>query len=94
VTVSAEKAAREILDACENGRAELIVSAPAKAAILFKQLFPELSSEVLGTAARLLPGPGTDGKRKHKGKESSSRITNSWVTLLTRRAALNNNEVA
>lgn len=94
LTVSAEKAAREILNACESGQAELIVSAAAKAAVLFKQLFPELSSDVFGTAARLLPGPGANGKRKHKGKESSSRVTNSWVTLLTRRAALNNNEVA
>ena len=94
LTVSAEKAARDILDACENGRAELVVSAPAKAAVLFDQLFPEVSSEVLATAARLLPGPGANGKNKHKGKESSSRISNSWVTLLTRRAALNNNEVA
>jgi short-subunit dehydrogenase len=94
LTVSAEKAARQILDACESGRAELIVSAPAKAAVLFDQLFPEVSSEVLGVAARLLPGPATNGNRKYKGKESSSRITKSWVTLLTRRAALNNNEVA
>ena len=70
------------------------MSAPAKAAVLFEQLFPELSSQVLGAAARLLPDPGTNGKKKYKGKDSSSRITNFWVTLLTRRAALNNNEVA
>jgi short-subunit dehydrogenase len=94
LTVSAEQAAREILDACESGRAELIISAPAKAAVKFNQVFPELSSEALGLAARLLPGPGKHGQKKFKGKDSSSRVTNSWVTLLTRRAALNNNEVA
>jgi short-subunit dehydrogenase len=95
LTVSAEQAAREILDACERGRAELIISAPARAAVKFGQLFPEISSEILGAAARLLPGPGgADGQRKLKGKESSTRITNSWLTLLNRRAALNNNEVA
>jgi short-subunit dehydrogenase len=94
LTVSAERAARDILDACERGQSELIVSVPAKVAVRLHHLFPEISSDVLGLVARLLPGPAPNGKQKRKGKESSNRITNSWVTTLTRRAAFNNNEVA
>lgn len=94
LTISAENAARQILNACERGQAEVIVSAAAKAAVSFHQLMPELSSEVLGIAARLLPAPGPNGRQNLKGSESESRISNSWITLLTRRAALNNNEVA
>jgi len=94
LTVSAERAARNILDACEQGRAELIISLAAKVAARFDHLFPELSSGVMAVAARLLPGPTGNGKKKFKGKESSSRTSNSWVTLLSRRAALKNNEAA
>ena len=96
LTVSAEKAAREILDACERGQAELIVSVPAKLAVFFDQLFPETSSELFGVIARMLPKPkpGPDGKQKLRGSESATRVTDSWLTLLTRRAALDNNEVA
>src|SRR6185437_7799293 len=39
VSVSAERAGREIIDACRSGRAELVISVPAKIAVLFDNLF-------------------------------------------------------
>jgi NAD(P)-dependent dehydrogenase (short-subunit alcohol dehydrogenase family) len=93
VSVSAERAAREILSACRSGRAELVISVPAKLAVLFDTLFPELTSDLFGLANRLLPEPGGIGQREVKGKESSSVWSPSWLTTLNERAAVQNNEV-
>ena len=93
LSVSAERAAREIVSACRTGRAELVISVPAKLAVLFDNLFPELTSDLFGLANRLLPAPGGIGQREAKGKESSSVFSPSWLTTLNESAAMRNNEV-
>ena len=94
VSVSAERAAREIVSACRNGRAELVISVPAKLAVLFDTLFPEMTSDLFGLANRLLlPEAGGIGTREAKGKESTSALSPSWLTTLNERAAVRNNEV-
>jgi short-subunit dehydrogenase len=93
VSVSAENAARQIVNACRGGRAELVISVPAKVAVLFDSLFPEMTSDLFALANRLLPGPGGIGEREAKGKESGSALSPSWLTSLNERAALENNEV-
>lgn len=93
VSVSAERAAREIVNACRSGRAELVISVPAKLAVLFDNMFPELTSDLFGLANRFLPSPGGIGQREAKGKESSSIWSPSWLTTLNESAAMRNNEV-
>lgn len=94
LSVSAERAAREILSACRRGRAELVISAPAKLAVLFDTLLPEVTSNLFALANKLLlPGPGGIGEREAKGKESESPLSPSWLTTLSERAAVRNNEV-
>lgn len=94
LSVSAERAAREILRACRNGRAELVISVPAKLAVLFDTLFPEMTSDLFGLANKLLlPAPGGIGTREAKGKESTSAWSPSFLTTLNERAAVRNNEV-
>ena len=94
LSVSAERAARDIVNACRNGRAELVISVPAKLAVLFDTLFPELTSDVFGLANRLLlPAAGGIGQREAKGKESGSIWSPSWLTTLNEQAAVRNNEV-
>jgi NAD(P)-dependent dehydrogenase (short-subunit alcohol dehydrogenase family) len=93
ISVGAERAAREIVAACRDGRAELVISLPAKMAVMFDALFPELTSDLFGLANRLLPAPGGIGQREAKGKESGSIWSPSWLTTLNERAALRNNEV-
>ena len=92
-SIKAERAARQIVDACKQGRAELIISVQAKLAVTFDALFPELSAEMLALTNRLLPGPGGIGERSAKGRDSSSSWSPSWLTKLTEQAAVNNNEV-
>ncbi|HZQ19883.1 MAG TPA: SDR family NAD(P)-dependent oxidoreductase [Terriglobales bacterium] len=93
LTISADGAARKIVAACEYGKAELIITLPAKLAIKAHQLFPGLTSAALAAAARALPAPGNLGKGKAKGLESTTRITESWLTALDRRAAKQNNQI-
>ena len=93
LSVSAERAAREIVNACRSGRAELVISLPAKLAVMFDAMFPELTSDLFSLGNRLLPEPGGIGQREAKGKESSSFWSPSWLTTLNESAAMRNNEV-
>jgi short-subunit dehydrogenase len=93
LTVSAENAARQVVDACKRGQAELVISVPAKIAVLFDSLFPEAMSQMLAVANRLLPEPGGVGTERMKGRDSTSTWSPSWVTSLNEEAALRNNEL-
>jgi short-subunit dehydrogenase len=93
VSIEAERAARQIIDACRKGQAELVISLQAKLAVVFHGLFPGLTSDLLSVVDRLLPAPGGIGTRKVKGKESTSALSPSLLTILTERAAVRNNEM-
>jgi len=93
LTVSAENAARQVVRACKRGQAELVISIPAKIAVLFDALFPEAMSQILSVVNHLLPEPGGIGTQKAKGKESTSAWSPSWLTTLNEQAAVRNNEV-
>lgn len=93
LSVSAENAARQIVNACRRGRAELVISVPAKAAVLFDTLLPEVTSNLFALANKLLlPEAGGIGEREVKGKESESALSPSWLTTLNEQAAVRNNE--
>ena len=93
LTVSAENAARQIVRACKRGQAELVISVPAKMAVLFESLFPEAMSQILAAVNQLLPGAGGVGTQTRKGRESTSAWSPSWLTTLNEDAAMKNNEV-
>ena len=93
LTVSAENAARQIVSACKRGQAELVISVPAKIAVLFDALFPEAMSQMLALANGLLPKAGGVGTETMKGRDSTSSWSPSWLTALNEEAALRNNEV-
>src|SRR5207302_9781254 len=86
-SMSAERAAHQIIKACKQGMAEIVLSLPAKCAVTFHGLFPGLTADVLGLVHRTLPGPGGIGQRQAQGKESESAWSPSWLTILTERAA-------
>lgn len=94
LSVSAENAAHQIVNSCRCGRAELVISVPAKLAVLIDTLLPEVTSNLFALANKLLlPEPGGIGEREAKGKESQSALSPSWLTTLNERAAMRNNEV-
>jgi short-subunit dehydrogenase len=93
LTVSAENAAQQIVRACKRGQAELVISIPAKVAVLFESLFPEAMSQILAAVNQVLPRAGGVGTQTRKGHESTSAWSPSWLTLLSEEAAVRNNEV-
>ncbi|HET7286885.1 MAG TPA: SDR family oxidoreductase [Pyrinomonadaceae bacterium] len=93
LTVSAENAARQIVHACKRGQAELVISVPAKVAVLFESLFPEAMSQILALVNQVLPEVGGVGTQTMKGRDSTSSWSPSWLTTLNEAAAERNNEL-
>jgi NAD(P)-dependent dehydrogenase (short-subunit alcohol dehydrogenase family) len=92
-SISAERAARTIVSACERGSSRVVLSLPAKVAAIGYQVIPG-SPSLSALVERMLPGPGGIGSNRAKGSESSSFLSPSWLTVLDQRAARRNNEVA
>jgi len=93
LSISAEKAARQIIEACRRGDAEVVLSLVAKLGVTFHDLFPAVTAQVLGLVNRLLPEPGGIGQARVPGKESESGLAPSWLTSLSDQAAAQNNEM-
>jgi short-subunit dehydrogenase len=92
ISIDADRAARQIINACRRGDAELVVTVPARLAILARTVAPELFAETMTLVNSLLPGPSSDGNEARPGREAQSAWAPSLLTLLTQRAARANNE--
>ncbi len=93
-SIDARRAARQIIDACRHGDAELVITVQAKLAILARTVAPELFADMMTVMNRLLPKPaGTDGDRAEPGRENESEWAPSKLTEPTYRAAEDNNEL-
>lgn len=93
-SMSAQRAARQIISAVKRGDAEIVLSIQAKIAALFHGVFPGLTADLLGAINTLLPEPGGIGTERAKGSESESGLSPSWLTTLSDKAAQENNEIA
>ncbi len=93
LSVSAERAARQIVNAARRRQTELIVGWQAKLLVAMHGVAPGLTQEALAMVNRLLPtADGTN--RKQTGNESESVVTRSPLTALGRRAAQRYNQVS
>jgi NAD(P)-dependent dehydrogenase (short-subunit alcohol dehydrogenase family) len=94
LSISAERAARRIVEACRRRRPVLIITPQARLAAALHGVAPGLLVRALGVVARLLPSPtGPEGDRSRRGAESASWAAPSVLTRLSDRAALENNEL-
>jgi NAD(P)-dependent dehydrogenase (short-subunit alcohol dehydrogenase family) len=93
LSMSAVRAGRQIVDACERGCGEIVLSLPAKFAVKVNGLSPSAVSNVLSVVNRLLPAAGGAGNELRTGAQSFSAISPSWLTALNERAAVQNNEI-
>jgi NAD(P)-dependent dehydrogenase (short-subunit alcohol dehydrogenase family) len=94
LTVDAARAARQIVDACCYGDAELVLGWPAKLAVLASAVVPRAVALGMQLANRLLPPPtNTSGDVARRGWQSVSPWAPSKLTRLTERAALENNQL-
>ncbi|MBA3639367.1 MAG: SDR family oxidoreductase [Acidobacteriota bacterium] len=92
LTISADRAAAKIIEACRYGDPELTLTVPAKLAVRMNHVAPATMARAIALVNRLLPGPaGKEGDRHRRGRQSETRMT-ALATVLTRRAAVANNE--
>jgi NAD(P)-dependent dehydrogenase (short-subunit alcohol dehydrogenase family) len=94
LTTSAERAARQIIEACRYGDSELTITWPARVAMMMNNLVPGAVARAMMVANRLLPGPNAQtGNQRKRGVESTSKWAPSAATVLSDKAAAENNEV-
>jgi NAD(P)-dependent dehydrogenase (short-subunit alcohol dehydrogenase family) len=95
VTVSAENAARHIVEAARLGKPNAIISWPARFAVLLNAISPDTMGLLLEGMNAVLPGAGEgeDAAVKHTGWESQTKLAPSILTFLADRAARFNNEM-
>lgn len=92
-TISAERAAAQVLRACRDGRAHIVLSVPAKVVSLIHGVAPGMTADVLAMINGWLPGPGGIGAQRAKGHESRPEWLPGWTTHLGDQAAVRNNEL-
>jgi NAD(P)-dependent dehydrogenase (short-subunit alcohol dehydrogenase family) len=93
VSMSAERAAAQILRACQNGDADVYIANALSPTVLASQLAPVLTTEILSLINYLLPPMGGIGRRAARGYESESAVSPSLLTTLNEQAAAQNNEL-
>jgi short-subunit dehydrogenase len=94
MTIDAARAARQIVEACRCGDAELVVGWPAKLAVVANAVAPSAVALAMRTANRLLPLPSdARGDQARSGWQSVSRWAPSQLTRLTERAAIDHNQL-
>lgn len=94
MSISAERAAAQVLDACRHGDPELVITWPAKLAIIANGVVPEAVALGMSIANRFLPGPtDASGNDRRSGWQSLSNWAPSKLTTLTDKAAARNNEL-
>lgn len=95
LTTSAERAARQIVEACRYGDPALTITVGAKVAAAANAIAPAAIGRAMMLVTRMLPAvTGASGNTVKKGfeNEAKTKWTPSLVTALTDRAAIANNE--
>jgi len=91
-SISAERAARAIVDAFVHGDAELVISPQARLAVLAAAFAPSLVQEVMGLVGRLMPRAEGGTRTAVEGKDIEAPLVPSFLSSRSDEAALRNNE--
>ena len=86
LTISARRAARQIINAAREGRAEQVISWQAQLLARLHGLFPGITTNVLGVANRFLPAAIEGQPPRFSGRQSETALTRSFVTGLSQGA--------
>jgi NAD(P)-dependent dehydrogenase (short-subunit alcohol dehydrogenase family) len=93
LSMSAERAASQIIEACRYGRAKRTLSLTARLAECINRIAPEMTADVNALVASMLPAPGGVGRTAVEGMHSTSSWSPSAITTLSDQAAERNNEL-
>jgi NAD(P)-dependent dehydrogenase (short-subunit alcohol dehydrogenase family) len=91
-SINAARAARQIVTACKNGRAEIVLTIQANIAARIAGLVPSVTAAALVAMNGLLPNSGGIRTRA-TGAESESDWSPSLLTIANERAAHRYNEI-
>ena len=95
LSVSAERAADQIVRACVRGAPRLVIGGPAKLLAVADRLTPGLVGAAMSLFTRLLPGPDPSASTDSwSGRESRTSFPPRWATRLSDEASVRNLELA
>lgn len=83
ISMDAERASHQIIQAAKKGEAERILSLPAAIAARVHGVFPGTTSNVLGLVNTVLPGTGATVERRLPGKIVESALGSRLLDTLT-----------
>lgn len=88
ISMNAERAAAQIVEACEKGRAIAVLGFTAKLGRIVNALFPGVTADILGVINRLLPKspPDSASEKSEKGLSHQTEWTKSNLVYLGQRA--------
>ncbi len=93
-SVSADRAADQIIAAVRQGRSELIISPQAQMLQKLHEMFPGPFADILAIINEFLLPPGVKSSQKKQGSQIDADLVPSWLTTLGDAAAVENNELA
>ena len=91
-SISARRAAQQIVSATQRGSAEIVISIQAQLATRFHGLFPGTTTDILSLVNSLLPTGAGAGTGRYTGQQSETPITRSPLTNLGKDASQRYNE--
>src|SRR5262245_24403368 len=94
ISIDAQRAARQIIDACRHGDPELVITPAARLAVLMNGLSPSAMARLMTVVNWMLPQANDQGgDRPRSGWQSVSSAAPSRLTVLADRASVENNEL-
>lgn len=91
-SISAARAARQIVRACRAGKPQLIITLQARLAAVANALLPNLSARVFAVADRVLPSAVPDSGEALPGRQCRGSFPPRALTILSDRAGKRYNE--
>jgi short-subunit dehydrogenase len=93
LSMSADSAARRIVNAAVHGDAEITLGLPARVAATLYGVAPALTLELAALVNRLLPGAGGTDPGTRRGHQSESQVTRLFLQNRARRAEREYNQL-
>jgi NAD(P)-dependent dehydrogenase (short-subunit alcohol dehydrogenase family) len=90
ISMSADVAARKIINACRYGIPERTLTVAGKLAVVLHGIAPSLMADYFDLVSRFLPEPGSDVRST--GRKSDSILTPEWARKINEEVAKKNNE--
>jgi len=92
LSISARRAATQIIEACRRGDPELIITPAARLAVAMNGISPSFTARLLAVVNWLMPSTGdADADETRSGRQSVSSHVPSAMTRLADRATIENN---